>query len=198
MTIIRAELAMNPMDLIEKYYKPGSKSFDFLVQHGRSVARKALESAEKVNHLKPDLRFIEEAAVIHDIGIFLTDAPELGCYGDREYICHGYLGRELLEKEGFPRHALVCERHVGVGLTVKDIEDGNLPLPKREMMPISIEEQIVCFSDKFFSKNKYSIFEEKTLSKVRKIISRYGDGKLKRFDEWTRLFGEGINTPDIR
>lgn len=181
---------MDPIKIIEKYYKPGSKAFEFLVQHGRGVARKALEIAERVGHLNPDLKFVEEASMLHDIGIFLTDALELGCYGDKEYICHGYLGREILEKEGLPRHALVCERHVGVGFTIKDIEDSNLPLPKREMLPISIEEQIVCFADKYYSKNKNDLLEEKPVSKIREIISRYGEDRLKRFDEWLGLFGE--------
>lgn len=181
---------MDPIKIIEKYYKPDSKAFDFLVQHGRGVARKALEVAERVRHLNPDIKFIEEASILHDIGIFLIDAPELGCYGDKEYICHGYLGREILEREGFPLHALVCERHVGVGLTVKDIQNHNLPLPEREMLPVSIEEKIVCFADKFFTKNRGSILEEKPVPKVREIISRYGEDKLKRFDEWLIMFGE--------
>lgn len=191
MTIIAMVFAMNPIDILEKYYKPGSKAYEFLIQHGRSVSRKALDIAERVGHLNPDVRFIGEASLLHDIGIFLTDAPRLGCYGDKEYICHGYLGREILEKEGFPLHALVCERHVGVGLTIKDIEDGNFPIPKREMLPISIEEQIVCFADKFFSKNKGNLLEEKPASKVRKIIARYGEDKLRQFDEWLRLFCDG-------
>lgn len=179
---------MNPLEIIEKYYKPGSKAFEFLVQHGKSVAGKALEVAGRVSYLNPDMRFIEEASMLHDIGIFLVDAPQLGCYGDKKYICHGYLGRELIEKEGFPLHALVCERHVGVGLTVKDIEEGNLPLSKREMVPISIEEKAVCFADKFFSKDKDGLFEEKPLSAVRYTISRYGESSIKRFEELVRLF----------
>lgn len=181
---------MDTQKIIEKYYRPGSKAFKFLVEHGKSVARKALDVAERVSHLNPDRRFIEEASMLHDIGIFLTNAPQLGCYGDKPYICHGYLGREILEKEGFPRHALVCERHVGVGLTIKDIEEGNLPLPKREMLPISIEEKIVCFADKYFSKDSNPL-EEKPIEKIREIILRYGEEKLKRFDEWLRLFGDG-------
>lgn len=179
---------MDPLKIIEKYYKPGSKAYEFLVHHGRSVAKKALEVAEKVRRLNPDLRFIEEASMLHDIGIFLIDAPQIGCYGDKKYICHGYLGRELLEKEGFPIHGLVCERHVGAGLTVRDIEVVGLPLPKREMLPISIEEKAVCFADKFFSKDNNSLFEEKPLSAVRYTISRYGESSIKRFEELIRLF----------
>ena len=54
-------------------------------------------------------------------GFFIQRPIVSGCYGDKDYICHGYLGRALLEKEGLPAHALVCERHVGVGLSISDI-----------------------------------------------------------------------------
>lgn len=152
------------------------------------VAEKALKIAEKVKHLYPDMEFIREAAMLHDVGIFLTDEPEIGCYGINPYICHGYLGRELLEKEGYPVHALVCERHIGVGLTKEEIEEKNLPLPKRDMIPLSLEEQIICFADKFFSKSDI-LTKEKSLETVRKGIAKYGNEKLKKFDEWTRTFG---------
>lgn len=152
------------------------------------VTEKALKVAGTVKHLNPDLGFIREAAMLHDIGIFMTHVPHLGCYGDKPYICHGYMGREILEKEGLKQHALVSERHVGVGLTVKDIRKGGLPLPERDMTPQSIEEQIVCFADKFYSKDKDPL-KEKTLPEVREYIARFGDGKLKVFDGWLRLFG---------
>ena len=91
--------------------------------------------------------------MLHDIGIFMTRTPELGCHGKHPYICHGILGSDLLKKEGQPELALVCERHVGVGISKADIHRHRLQLPKRDMIPVSIEEQIVCYADKFFSKN---------------------------------------------
>src|SRR3990167_4819755 len=111
---------MDVIKLLEKYYRPDSKTYYLLVRHSRLVANKALEVAERVKELGPDLKFIEEAAMLHDIGIFMTHAPEIECFGKKPYICHGYLGRELLEKEGFPKHALVCERHVGVGISIQN------------------------------------------------------------------------------
>lgn len=179
---------MEPIKIIEKYYSPGTGAYDFLLRHSKMVTRKALEVAEKVRHLNPDIKFIEEAAMLHDIGIFLTKAPHIGCHGDKPYICHGYLGREILEKEGFPRHAVVCETHVGVGLTVKDIEEKNFPIPKRDMTPITIEEQIICFADKFFSKDNDPL-KEKPIPKIREFIGRFGEDKLRQFDEWIELFG---------
>ncbi|MBI4690379.1 MAG: HDIG domain-containing protein [Nitrospirae bacterium] len=179
---------MDTIKIIEKYYSRETVAYNFLVRHSKMVAQKAIEVAERVRHLNPDIKFIEEAGMLHDIGIFLTKAPHLGCYGEKPYICHGYLGREILEKEGFPRHAIVCETHVGVGLTVKDIDDNDFPIPKRDMLPITIEEQIVCFADKFFSKDDNPL-KEKSIHSVRKFISRFGEEKLRRFDEWLRLFG---------
>jgi uncharacterized protein len=182
-------MTMNPVKIIEKYYNLESISYHFLIQHSRMVTQKALRIADRVKHLRPDLHFIEKASMLHDIGIFLTDEPKIGCHGDKPYICHGYLGREILEKEGFPEHALVCERHVGVGLTVNDIEEKNLPVPKRDMMPLSTEEQIICFADKFFSKGPDFLLKEKTLKRVRADIAKYGEEKLRIFDDWLTKFG---------
>lgn len=179
---------MDSLKIIEKYYQIDSKSYWFLVEHSKVVAKKAIEIAKKVPHFNPDLKFIEEAAMLHDIGIFLVDSPEIGCFGSKPYVCHGYLGRELLEKEGFPKHALVCERHIGVGLSVKNIEEQQLSIPKREMVPISIEEQIICFADNFFSKNEEFLFKEKSLDKIRTSLLRFGEDKVKTFDEWVKKF----------
>ncbi len=182
--------SVDPLALIMKYYPPESLAYEILVEHSKLVAQKALAAAGAVSHLSPDLRFIEEAAMLHDIGIFLTDAPGLGCFGDEEYICHGYLGRELLEKEGLDVHALVCERHTGVGLTIGDIEKYDLPLPRRDMLPVSLEEKIICYADKFFSKKIESLSVEKSLEKVRAEIGRYGAENLGRFEELHRLLSK--------
>ncbi len=185
---------MDPMLVIRKYYKPGSKSYCFLVEHSKSVTGKALEVAHRFAELHPeaklDFQFIEEAAMLHDIGIFLTDAPKIGCHGKEPYVRHGWLGAELLRKEKLPRHALVCERHVGAGITRKDIEKERLKLPKKDMIPVSLEEKIVCFSDKFFSKR--NLGKEESVKAIRKELSRY-KGQKERFEEWLALFGYAVN-----
>lgn len=179
---------MDPTGLILKYFPSGTRASDILLQHSRLVANKALEIASRVAVLRPDLLFIEEAAMLHDIGIVHVDAPQLGCFGSRDYLCHGYLGREMLEQEGLPRHALVCERHVGVGITAADIRQHRLLLPERDMFARSLEEKIICYADKFFSKKQDSPTIEKSLAEVRREISRYGEEKLRVFDGMTALF----------
>lgn len=180
---------MDVLDIISRYYSPGSLAYNTLIEHSRMVVDKCLEIAENIRPQSPDITFLKEAAMLHDIGIFLVKAPDIGCYADRDYVCHGYLGRDLLEKEGLPVHALVCERHVGVGLSISDIRKWDLPLPVRDMLPITLEEKIICYADKFYSKKTDALHYEKPLGEVREDIRKYGNEYLQRFDEMTLLFG---------
>ena len=61
---------MNPLDIIAKYYPVGSEAYRILVIHSRSVADKALAIARMHPEMNLDLTFVEEAAMLHDIGIF--------------------------------------------------------------------------------------------------------------------------------
>lgn len=177
---------MKPLDIIEKYYPKDSEVYRILVTHSRHVADKALVLARSHPEMNLDLDFIEEAAMLHDIGVFLCNAPDIGCHGQSPYICHGYLGADLMRKEGYPRHALVCERHTGTGLSLKMIEERNLPLPRRDMRPVSLEEQIICFADKFYSKTKLD--KEKSPEKIKQSLMKYGYETVERFDNWCKLF----------
>ncbi len=180
---------MDPLYIIEEFYEPGSDVYKILVRHSRCVAEKALAVAKKASAMNPDLDFIREAAMLHDIGIFMTRSRSLGCSGHRPYVSHGYLGRELLEKKGLMRHALVCERHVGVGITPEDIDSQGLPLPRRDMRPITIEEQIICYADKFYSKNGTAPDREKTVDEIIGNLGTYGPDKITRFLSWASMFG---------
>ena len=179
---------MNPLDIIAKFYDPGSKSYQIIVKHGWQVADKAIEAAMKVSHLEPDLNFIKEAAMLHDIGIFETDTPELGCTGKHPYVCHGFLGRKILDNIGLQLHGLVCERHIGVGISSEEIKRYHLPLPQRDMVPISIEEQIICYADKFYSKNGKTDGDEKSVEDILNGLYRYGAEKAARFQSWAHIF----------
>lgn len=181
---------MNPLGIIEKYYQPGSPLYGILTTHSRQVATRALRIAGRLGHLQPNLQFIEEAAMLHDIGIFLTRAPQIECFGEAPYICHGILGSELLQKEGLPAHALVCERHTGVGISREEITARGLPLPQRDLLPISLEEKIICFADKFFSKIPSELHRERSTEEIEAGLLRFGRQKVDTFAEWRKWFGE--------
>ncbi|HML65601.1 MAG TPA: HDIG domain-containing protein [Dysgonomonas sp.] len=177
---------MDVIAIIEKYYKKDSDLYKILIRHSKEVMNKALEIAKKHPELNADIEFIKEAAMLHDIGIFLTNAPSIECNGIAPYVCHGYLGRELLDAQGYHRHALVCERHTGVGISLEEIKAENLPLPHRNMQPMSIEEKIICFADCFYSKTNLGV--EKSIDKIRKGLEKHGINSVKIFDEWSLAF----------
>ena len=177
---------MDALGIIDKYYPEDNELKRILLTHSRSVADKALWIADRHPELNLDRQFLEEAALLHDIGVFLTDAPGIYCFGAHPYIRHGALGSELMLREGYPRHALVCERHTGAGLSLESILKQNLPVPHRGMVPVSLEEQVVCFADKFFSKTHLDC--EKSVEKALKSISKYGEEGIIRFNKWCESF----------
>ena len=177
---------MDVLSILNKYYPEENELKHILLTHSRSVADKALWIADRHPELNLDRTFLEEGAMIHDIGIFLSDAEGIHCYGEHPYICHGFLGAELMRREGFPRHAWVCERHTGAGMSLESILSQGLPVPHRDMVPVSLEEQVICFADKSFSKTHLD--REKSVEKALKSISRYGEEGVRRFHHWCECF----------
>lgn len=173
--------------LIDKYYSDNAPLRHILVEHSRSVATMAREVARRHPELCADESFLLEAAMLHDIGIFLTDAPGIQCFGREPYIRHGLLGGELLRREGLPRHARVAERHTGTGLTVATIRRQGLPLPLQDFSPETIEEQIVCYADKFFSKSHLE--RVRTPDQVLRSLEKFGEEGILRMRSWMALFG---------
>lgn len=178
----------NAMTLLNKYYTPGSDVHRILLAHSQSVATKATDIARALPNGTVDVQFVTEAALLHDIGIRYTAAAALGCFGKLPYLCHGLKGRELLEAEGLARHALVCERHIGVGLTAAEIIRQKLPLPNRDMLPTNLEERIVAYADLFFSKDPTNDGRERTPEQVRVSLARFGKDKIAVFDNWHTQF----------
>lgn len=179
---------MNYFNIIQKYIPPDSQTYPIYITHCHMVTQKSLEIAERLDLGKGSKRFIEEAAMLHDIGIIKTDTPDLYCTGDLPYLCHGPEGRTILEAEGFPHHARVAETHIGVGLRAEDIIAQDLPLPHRDMIPESVEEQIISYADLFYSKNPKKLWWPKSLKKVRKNVAKYGEHQSEILEDWIARF----------
>ncbi len=174
------------LSLLHRYLDDTPGLFDLVYDHSRRVADKALSIVVARPSLGVDPVFVEEASLLHDIGVFKTHAPSVFCFGTFPYLCHGFLGRELLEAEGYPRHALVCERHIGTGLTLEEIVARQLPVPHRDMLPQSREEVLICFADLFYSKSHPLL--ERTPEQVREELTKYGNDGVAQFDKWCSLF----------
>lgn len=184
---------LNCLTIIEAYYTQGTELYDTLVVHSRAVAELAVALAVRYNDLHPaidplDIDFVREAAMLHDIGMCRTDAPGIHCHGTEPYICHGILGAVMLRDHNLPRHALVCERHTGTGLSLDDIVSQDLPLPHRPLLPVTLEEKVICYADKFFSKTHLGE-PPRTLDRVRQSLAKFGPATLTRLQEFVALFG---------
>lgn len=177
---------MDYIGIINKYYPADGGLRDILLRHSRAVADRALAIAARHPELGLDTVFLEEAAMLHDIGVFRTDAPGIKCFGTEPYIRHGIIGAEIMRAEGFPRHARVCERHTGTGITRAAIEARALPLPPRDFLPETMEEQVICYADKFFSKSHLD--RVRTVEQTAQSLGKFGADGLSRFMEWARMF----------
>lgn len=177
---------MNVREILLKYYEEGSALLELLTTHSEMVARKALSLAEHTG-LGVDKEFIRDAAMLHDIGIFRCNAPSIHCTGIEPYIRHGIIGGSIMREEGCPEIANVCERHTGSGLTAKEIERQGLPLPHHDFLPVTLEEKLICYADKFYSKSGNPI-EEKPFERVRASMAKFGEDSLARFDEMAEMF----------
>lgn len=163
---------MDYQSILDKYYPQDDALRRLLLKHSRQVADRALFICERHKELPVDLQFLEEAAMLHDIGVFRCDAPSIYCYGTEPYIRHGIIGGEILREEGYPRHARVCERHTGTGL------------PGYE--PETLEEQIICYADKFYSKS--SPDRVRSVLGTAQSLEKFGHEGVVKFLEWAKMF----------
>ncbi len=163
---------MDYQAIIDKYYPADDALRRVLLQHSRQVADRCLQIVRKHKELPVDVQFLEEAAMLHDIGIYQCDAPSIHCQGTEPYIKHGPIGGDLLRQEGFPRHARVAERHTGTGL------------PGYE--PETLEEQIVCYADKFYSKS--SPDHVRTVAETAQSLEKFGHEGVLKFLSWAERF----------
>ena len=171
------------LNLIDKYYSEYPLLRSILLTHSQQVCSMALQVVdahpEWARDKLIDRNFIVQASLLHDIGILFCDASTIHCIGHHPYIEHGFLGAQLLRQEGLERHALVAERHTGSGLTKEDIVMQQINIPIQDYLPISLEEKVICFADKFFSKSKPT--QQLTLEQIHRNMSRFGDASFNRW-----------------
>ena len=164
-------MVMNYQSVIDKYYPAGALR-ELLLKHSRQVADRCLAICDCHPELELDRAFLEEAAMLHDIGVRWCLAPGIHCHGTEPYLRHGTIGGELLRREGWERHARVAERHTGTGL------------PGLE--PETLEEQVVCYADKFYSKSRPD--RVLTVDGAAQSLERFGHEGVEKFRDWAARF----------
>lgn len=173
-------------EVINKYYPKDDALRRLLLQHSRQVADRCLAIAARHPELNVDTTFLEEAAMLHDIGIRWCHAPSIYCEGTEHYIRHGLIGGQLMRREGLDRIARVCERHTGTGITREQIIRQQLPLPIADYVPETLEEQIVCYADKFYSKSRPERIL--TVEQAAQSLEKFGHEGVEKFLQWAKKF----------
>ena len=166
------------IELLRKY-ATDEERFKKILNHSKAVQRVALRIAEDIiaNGHHVDIKFLIGACLLHDIGRFKTGKD------GKNMIQHGILGAEILRKEGVDeRYALVCERHIGSGISKEDIQEQGLNLPLKDYIPESIEEKIINYADSLIFGTREEIIEE-VLDRYRKEVGEKLVEKTKKLHE---------------
>jgi uncharacterized protein len=174
--------------IINKYIKLDSAVYPLYIIHAVLVTTKALSIGRGLGLSQEQLGFIEEASMLHDIGIINTKDDEIHCNGDKPYILHGLEGQRILESEGLPAHARVARNHIGMGVTKEEIIKRKLPLPLKDIKAEKIEDRIISYADLFYSKTPNLVWQELSLEEVEENISRFGEDRLEIFRNWHKEF----------
>ena len=63
----------------------------------------------------------------------------------------------------------------------------HLPLPELDLVPETLEEQVICYADKFYSKSRLD--QEKTPEQVLRSLAKFGEESVETFRRWQERFG---------
>jgi uncharacterized protein len=67
-----------------------------------------------------------------------------------------------------------------------DIIERELPVPHRELCPVTMEEQLICYADKFFSKTRLD--SEDSYERVEKKMQKWGEESVEQLRRWHEKF----------
>jgi uncharacterized protein len=185
----RNQTIMDYFQIIHRYIAPGSQTYPLYLIHCTLVAKLALEIGERLGLVMDSLRFIEEAAMLHDIGIVQTNMPVIFCSGPFSYLYHLTEGRRILEAEQLPHHAQVAQTHAGLSLAAERLSNAGIGGDLSTFMPQSIEEKIINFADLFYSKDTATLWRKRTVGEVHGNIKQFAPQNIALFAEWTEKFG---------
>ena len=138
-----------------KKYSNSTESFEKVLEHVKAVQKIALRIASKIKGI--DMYKIKIGSLLHDIGRFSCSREDT--------VKHGLMGGEILRKEGLTDIAEIAERHLGAGITKKEITERDLPLPHHDFIPETREEKIIAHADNLIFGSKEGSFED--------VVERY-------------------------
>ena len=148
------------------------------------IAEQIAKDLIKQYGITVDLYLLKTGALLHDIGAYQTFDDS--CHQITDYIQHGILGYNILIAEGYEEKvARFTQCHTGVGITKENIHINHLPLPERDFIPITLEEELVCYADNFHTKSPaFCEYHEIEIN-----LNKSYDGNIARLSYMVSKFG---------
>lgn len=156
---------ISTIEEVHKRYAQNDFIFKLIYEHCQIVAEIAAWCVQQKN-LSVDDDLLRASCLLHDIGTYaLFDAKGLDG-NEHNYKQHAVFGAALALEEGFDsKIADNIRTHVLMGLTKKEIIEGNFGMPQKDYLPETIEARLLCYADRFHSKqpifNSYDTFLER-------------------------------------
>ena len=120
-----------------------------------NISKLLAEKAAKKGHTV-NVDAVIAGALLHDIGRSRIQT-----------VAHGYVGAEILEKEGVDGAVVeIVRRHVGAGISAE--EAVALNFPPGDYIPRTLEQKIVGFADKMLDGDRARPFDEEVKRFVKK------------------------------
>lgn len=166
---------MNALAIINKYYSEENELKHILLTHSRSVADKALQIAVKHRNFIWIRLFGRSRPVARHRYFYDRRFRHSVFWHSSIYLSRLFRFRTADGKKGIP--AMHWFASVTPGrMSLQSIIEQDLPIPHRDMVPVSMEgEQVICFADKFFSKTHLDR-EKKRRKGVEKHFALWRDG----------------------
>ncbi|MEY9484950.1 uncharacterized protein RKD26_000744 [Streptomyces calvus] len=175
---------------LHEKYAPTAEAFALVHTHCEIVWSVA-EQLISASRLDVDAELVRAGCLLHDIGVYRLYGDD-GRLDHGNYVRHGLLGHEILEREGFPEPLRrFCSHHTGVGITRQDVLAQGLPLPPADYLAVTDEERLVMYADKFHTKSRPSVFLSP--DEYAAHVRRFGEEKVTAFGALRAEFGD----PDL-
>jgi uncharacterized protein len=152
----------------------------------RQIAVRLADTLEETKSIKVNREILEAGALLHDIGMYPCYDDELNTSSKLIPLQHAFVGGSIVRSEGFgEEYARFCEVHTATGLTKEDIERENLEVEIKDYVPVTVEEELVTYADKFHT--KYPAFDPYEMISER--ISKYDPNRKVRLDNLRMKYG---------
>jgi uncharacterized protein len=182
------QYSFQQIEALHKQYAPCELVYRLVFEHCQIVRDIALQLL-KASNLELDQELVVTGALLHNIGVYPLFGTDGKLRDGVNYITHGIEGERILQQEGYPEYLCrFAAYHTGVGLTKQDVTNLQLPLPPRDYLAQSDEEQLIMYADKFHSKTTPPTFN--SFDWYRQDVAKFGQDKTIKFDALAAKFGK--------